>query len=93
MSYLLTPKDPRPNKSDAFLSEQVKMIEADDIPLADHETEVNTFLVMLRDDINHTAGIRSVNTQTLDLKVNGDIDAVTTIHYLLIGTEDAPYIP
>lgn len=93
MSLLLQPSDPRPNKNDQRLSEQVEMVFADDVLPSVHEDDVNAFLVSLRDDINHVVVIRSIDLQIEDIKNNGKMTGITTIHYLLIGTDDAPYIP
>lgn len=92
MSYLLTINDPKPNKSDAFISTQVKMIAAKSITVEAHQLAVNAFLVSLRESTTHVAAIRSVNMNLIAMKNTGDIDAVTTIHYLLVGNTDAPYI-
>lgn len=93
MTYLIRPGDPRPNTQDQFLSEQVEMVFADGITPVQHESDVNDFLISLREDINHTASIRSIDLQIEDIKGNGKLTGITTIHYLLIGTEDLPYLP
>lgn len=93
MSLLLQPSDPRPNKRDQYLSEQVEMIFADGVPHATHEADVNAYLVSLRDDPNHTVSIRSIDLQIENITGGGALTGITTIHYLLIGTIDPPYIP
>lgn len=87
------PSDPRPNSGDLLLSDQVELIVADNDQPSNHEADINAFLTSLRDDVNHVAIIRSVDTQLLKMAGNGRIDAVTTITYRLIGTIDPPYIP
>lgn len=93
MTLLLQPNDPRPNRNDQKLSEQVELVFADDVTPSAHESDVNAFLVSLRDDINHTVAIRAIDLQIENITNQGKLTGITTIHYLLIGTDDPPYIP
>jgi hypothetical protein len=93
MAYIIQLGDPKPNRGDQQLSEQVEMIVADDILPSVHEFEVNEFLVSLRDDPEHVVAIRSVDLQLTSVSQIGNIRGITTIHYLLIGDASPPYIP
>ena len=91
--YILQQGDPRPLRGDQIHSEQVEVIPH----LADAaivvQADINAFLVMLRDDLDHVVKIRSVNTMIDSITGMGAITGVTVIHYLLVGSIDPPYIP
>lgn len=93
MALILKLGDPRPVKSDQVLSEQVELVAATNVSVADHEDDVNAFLISLRDDTNHTIAIRTILFNLESMTGGGKITGVTTIHYLLVGNTDPPYIP
>lgn len=93
MTYKIRPKDTRPVNGDLFVSEQVELIFSDEVQAPFHQTAVNDFLITLRDDENHVAIIRSVQTEMSSRQPNDDFVYLTTIHYALIGTTDLPFLP
>jgi hypothetical protein len=89
----MMPNDPRPTVGDQFVSEQVELIFIMNGDVADHQTDINDFLITLREDIEHVAVIREIKTQVISTAGPISITALTEIHYALYGSKDLPYLP
>lgn len=93
MSLLIRPTDPRPNKNDEFLSEQVEYIIAENVDMAVHQAAVNAFLTGLRDDPNHIVIFRDIRFVLEKLTGGAKMNGVTEIWYFLIGDNTLPFLP
>ena len=88
MSYIRFPSDPHPPSGDQSVNELVKIIETNGSAL-DHQTDINLFLVILRDLDTYVAIVRSIQTHVL--KITGpNLEQYSVIRYTLIGQPDAP---
>lgn len=90
MSYLPRPDDAKSQTGDNYINERVEIVTTNGTPNA-HQTDINAFLVQLRNLPDYTVYIRSVNTHIVspdalstDIR-HATLKQYTVVHYTLSG--------